>query len=62
MSHRTKKYTLASRTGQRLNQSLQESIFFSYPRKIIFKNLHPKEKIFKTPTHSANTTGQSIEC
>jgi len=34
MSHRTKKYTLASRTGQRLNQSLQESIFFSTPIRI----------------------------
>ena len=28
-SQRTKKYTLASRLSQRLNQSLQESIFFS---------------------------------
>jgi len=28
----TKKYNLASRYSQRLNQSLQESIFFSTPK------------------------------
>ena len=32
MSHHKKKYTLASRTRQRLNRSLQESIFFSSPK------------------------------
>ena len=33
MSRHTKKYTLASRTIQRLNQNLQESIFFSSPKR-----------------------------
>jgi hypothetical protein len=37
----TKKYTLASRLSQRLNQSLQESIFFSFPK---------RNSIFFSPT------------
>ncbi len=52
----TKKYTLASRLSQRLNQSLQESIFFSTPKKK-FKNIFPSPcKKIKTPDTQAMTT------
>jgi hypothetical protein len=55
----TNKYTLASRLCQRLNQSLQESIYFSTPKRnsIIF---YPTLRCFNFfPTAQATTDKQS---
>lgn len=49
MANAQKKYTLAIRTSQRCNQKLQESIFFSYPRKI-FANASFFKKLFRHRT------------
>jgi len=47
-SPHTKKYTLAIRTSQRTNQKLQESIFFSNPRRIIKFFSPPLQKKIKS--------------
>lgn len=51
-----KKYTLASRSGQRLNQSLQESIFYATQEKLFSS---PLFLIFFSNAQTPTQTGQT---
>ena len=63
-SHRTKTYTLASRTNQRTDQSLQESMFFATQIKLFFKNFPPtkKNKKFQRTVLTRTDTALNVEC
>ena len=59
-SRHTKAYTFASHTSDRTNQSLQKSMFFSDPNKIVFKKFPSLQKNKKYATHSRHSMTRQL--
>lgn len=56
----TKAYTFASHTSDRTNQSLQKSMLFSNPNKIVFKKFPSLQKNKKYSTHSRHSMTRQL--
>ena len=59
-SRHTKAYTFASLTSDRTNQSLQKSMLFSDPNKIVFKKFPSLQKNKKYSTHSRHSMTRQL--
>jgi len=59
-SRHTKAYTFASHTSDRTNQSLQKSMLFSDPNKIVFKKFPSLQKNKKYATHSRHSMTRQL--
>ena len=56
----TKAYTFASHTSDCTNQSLQKSMLFSVPNKIVFKKFPSLQKNKKYSTHSRHSMTRQL--
>ena len=59
-SRHTKAYTFASLTSDRTNPSLQKSMLFSDPNKIVFKKFPSLQKNKKYSTHSRHSMTRQL--